>query len=414
MKRFFCVRLIQLYPGQQMSDYSKFKISTRTLHEDANIHPTKGTVNPPVFHASTILFDTLEQIEDRTKAASLPGHSTYGIHGTSVHYALAQTITNLENGHDTIITSSGLMAITLAIGAVLNSGDHLLMTDSVYGPTRSFCDHVLSRQNIEVTYYSPRIGGDIKSLIKPNTRAIFLESPGSYTFEVQDVPAIVAVAKAYEITTLIDNSWATPLFFQPLCHDVDISIHAATKYFGGHSDVMGGSITANEKTYPRIHQYAQLMGNHIGPDDCYLILRGLRSLEPKLKHHEKSGLEMAKWLSEQPEVKYVIHPAREDHPDHHLWKRDFKGASSLFGFVLNPVDKPALAAMLDNLELFGMGYSWGGYESMLVPGFMSKIRTAEPWQEEGIIMRIHIGLEDLGDLKNDLREGFDRMNNAKV
>ncbi len=396
-----------------MSDYNKFKLTTRTLHEDATIYPTKGAVNPPVFHASTILFNTLEEIEDRAKAASLPGHSTYGIHGTTIHYALAQAITNLENGHDTIITSSGLMAITLALGAVLDAGDHLLMVDSVYGPTRSFCDHVLSRQNIEVTYYSPRIGEDIESLIKPNTRAIFLESPGSYTFEVQDVPTIVKVAKTHEITTLIDNTWATPLFYQPLNHGVDISIHAATKYFSGHSDVMGGSITANEKLYSKIHQYAQLMGNHIGPDDCYLLLRGLRSLQSRLIHHQQNGLEMAQWLGEQPEVKYIIHPAREDHPDHHLWKRDFSGASSLFGFVLHSVDKPALSAMLDNMELFGMGYSWGGYESLLVPGFMSKIRTAEPWQEDGTIMRIHVGLEDLEDLKNDLRAGFDRLTKAK-
>ncbi len=397
-----------------MSDYSKFKLTTRTLHEDATIYPTKGAVNPPVFHASTILFDTLEQIEDRQKAASLPGHSTYGIHGTTVHYALAQAITNLENGHDTIITASGLMAITLAIGAVLDSGDHLLIADSVYGPTRAFCDNVLRRQNIEVTYFPPRMGDEIETLIKPNTRAIYLESPGSYTFEIQDVPTIVQVAQAHKITTLLDNTWATPLFYQPLNQGVDISIHAATKYFSGHSDVMGGSITANEKLYPKIHYYAQLMGNHIGPDDCYLLLRGLRSLETRLKHHQRSGLEMAQWLSEQAEVKYVIHPAREDHPDYQLWKRDFKGASSLFGFVLHPVDKPALAALLDHMSLFGMGYSWGGYESLLVPGFMSSIRTAEPWQEQGIIMRIHIGLEDIEDLKHDLRAGFDRMNNAKA
>ena len=394
-----------------MSDYKKFKLSTRTLHEDASIYPTKGAVNPPVFHASTILFDTLEQIEDRAKASNLPGHSTYGIHGTTVHYALAQAITNLEDGYDTVITPSGLMAITLAIGAVLESGDHLLMVDSAYGPTRSFCDDVLRRQNIEVTYYPPRIGHDIESLIKPNTRAIFLESPGSYTFEVQDTPAIVEVAKKHQITTLIDNTWATPIFHQPLNQGVDLSIHAATKYFSGHSDVMGGSITANEKHYPKVHKHAQLMGNHIGPDDCYLLLRGMRSLETRLMQHQQSGLKMAQWLSEQPEVKSVIHPAREDHRDHHLWKRDFSGASSLFGFVLHPVGKPALAAMLDNMDLFGMGYSWGGFESLLVPGFMSKIRTAQPWDEDGIIMRIHVGLESLDDLKTDLRAGFDRMSN---
>jgi len=395
-----------------MSKYSKFHSGTRTLHEDANIHPTKGTVNPPVYHASTILFDTLAQIEDREKATSLPGHSTYGIHGTTIHYALAQAITNLEQGYDTVVTSSGLMAITLAIGAVLDSGDHLLMTDSVYGPTRSFCDNILSRHNIEVTYYAPNIGPGIESLIKPNTKAIFLESPGSYTFEIQDVPAIVSVAKTHEITTLIDNTWATPLFYQPLNHGVDVSIHAATKYFSGHSDVMGGSITANEATYSKIHRYAQLMGNHIGPDDCYLLLRGLRTLETRLNQHQKSGLVLAQWLSEQSEVKYVIHPGREDHPDHQLWKRDFSGASSLFGFVIHPVDKPALAAMLDQMELFGMGYSWGGYESLLVPGFMSSIRTAEPWQEEGILLRIHVGLEAVDDLKMDLRDAFDRLSNT--
>ncbi len=395
-----------------MSDYSKFKLTTRTLHEDTNIYPTKGTVNPPVHHVSTIFFDTLSEFEKDKHTKLSQGQYTYGRHGTKIQFALAKTITQLENGYDTIITSSGMMAITLAIGTVLDSGDHLLMTDSVYGPTRAFCDNVLRRQNIDVSYYPPRIGGDIESLIKPNTRAIYLESPGSYTFEIQDVPAIVKAAKAREITTLIDNTWATSLFYQPLNQDVDISIHAATKYFSGHSDVMGGSITANKVLYPKIHRYARLMGNHIGPDDCYLLLRGLRSLEPRLIHHQKSGLKMAQWLSEQPEVKYMIHPAREDHPDHELWKRDFSGASSLFGFVLHPVAKPALAAMLDNMELFGMGYSWGGYESLLVPGFMSKIRSAEPWQEDGILMRIHIGLEDLDDLKNDLRAGFDRLHNT--
>ena len=396
-----------------MSENHKHGINTRILHDDAHIKPTKGTVNPPVHHASTILFDTVEELENCGSRPLDPGFSSYGIHGTTIQFALAQAITQMENGFDTIVTSSGLMAISLTLNAVLKSGDHLLMTDSVYGPTRAFCDQVLKKQNIEVSYYSPRIGADIDTLFQANTRLIFLESPGSYTFEIQDTPAIVAAAKNKGIITAIDNTWATPYFHQPLALGVDISIHAATKYFSGHSDVMLGSITSNAQTYPLIHQYAKLIGNHAAPDDCYLVLRGIRSLQQRLKQHEKNALLVADWLQSRGEVKYILHPARSDHPDHALWQRDFSGSSGLFGFVLHPISKQALANMLDNMELFGMGFSWGGFESLLLPGYLSKIRSAQPWLEEGTLLRIHIGLEDVEDLVTDLADGFDRLKSVE-
>ena len=393
-----------------MTNQDKRSISTKLLHEDARINATKGTVNPPVHHASTILFETVEELENSGKVNLEPGHNTYGIHGTSIHFALAQAITTLENSHDTIITPSGLLAITITLGALLKAGDHLLITDSVYGPTRAFCDHVLGKQNVQVSYYDPTMGANIASLIQANTRLIFLESPGSYTFEVQDTPAIVEVAQSNGIATAIDNTWATPLYHKPLDLGVDVSIHAATKYFSGHSDVMLGSISANEKTYPKIHQYAKLMGNHAGPDDCYLVLRGLRTLPQRLKQHEKSTYQIAQWLSERPEVKYLLHPGRSDHPDHALWQRDFSGASGLFGFVVHPRSKNALASMLDHMSLFGMGFSWGGYESLLLPGYLAKIRSANPWNESGILLRMHVGLEDVDDLIDDLEKGFSRLN----
>lgn len=393
-----------------MNSKNNYHTATRILHDDNRVRNTKGTVNPPVHHVSTILFDTLGDLEN-SAAPDLPiGHTSYGIHGSSIQQALAQAITTLENGHDSIVTSSGLMAITLALSAVLKSGDHLLMTDSVYGPTRRFCDEYLKKQNIEVSYYDPQIGENIATLIKQTTKAIFLESPGSYTFEVQDIPAIAAIARSKGITTLIDNTWATPLYFKPLDHGIDISIHAATKYFSGHSDVMMGSITANRDNYKRIHNLAMVFGNHAAPDDCYLVLRGLRTLIQRLKAHELAGYQIAQWLDSRDEVDYVIHPGLANHPDHALWKRDFTGASSLFGFVLKPVEKTALANMLDNMTLFGMGFSWGGFESLLIPGYLSKIRTANPWHGEGIIMRIHVGLENPEDLIKDLKAGFERLN----
>ena len=392
-----------------MTTNSKHHPNTRLLHDDRAVLHTKGAVNPPVHHVSTILFDTLDELV-QSASPDLPlGHTSYGIHGSTIQQALAQAITTLENGDDTIVTASGLMAVTLALSAVLESGDHLLMTDSVYGPTRRFCDQYLKSQNIEVSYYDPRIGEQISTLFKDTTKAIFLESPGSYTFEIQDIPAIAAAAQSKGITTLIDNTWATPLYFKPLDHGIDISIHAATKYFSGHSDVMMGSITANSKYYSRIHDHAMVFGNHAAPDDCYLVLRGLRTLPQRLGAHQLAGYKIAQWLDSRDEVEYVIHPGREDHPDHELWKRDFSGASSLFGFVLKRVEKTALANMLDNMSLFGMGFSWGGYESLLIPGYLSKLRTATPWQGDGNIMRIHIGLENPDDLIADLHAGFERL-----
>lgn len=392
-----------------MTTDNKYHPGTRLLHDDRAVLNTRGTVNPPVHHVSTILFETLNELE-QSASPDLPlGHTSYGIHGGTIQQALAQAITTLENGHDTIVTTSGLMAITLALTAVLESGDHLLMADSVYGPTRRFCDQYLKNQNIEVSYYDPRIGEQITTLFKDSTKAIFLESPGSYTFEIQDVPAISAAAQCAGITTLIDNTWATPLYFRPLDHGIDISIHAATKYFSGHSDVMMGSITANSRNYSLVHNHSMAFGNHAAPDDCYLVLRGLRTLPQRLDAHQLAGYKIAQWLDSRDEVDYVIHPGRNDHPDHDLWKRDFSGASSLFSFVLKHVEKSALANMLDNMSLFGMGFSWGGFESLMIPGYLKKLRTARPWQDDGNIIRIHVGLENPDDLILDLEAGFERL-----
>lgn len=394
-----------------MTQKSKHHPATRILQQDRNIQSTSGTVNPPVHHVSTILYGTLEEFDQSGSASQPPGQTTYGIHGSTIQQALAQAITTLENGHDTIITSSGLLSITLALSALLESGDHLLMTDSVYGPTRRFCDRYLKSQNIEVSYYDPRIGGDISSLFKKSTKAIFLESPGSDTFELQDIPAIAEAAQSRGVITLLDNTWATPLYLKPLDHGIDISIHAVTKYLSGHSDLILGSITANAKHYPQIHNHAMVFGNHASPDDCYLALRGMRSLPQRLHAHEQAGYKIADWLASRDEVTQVIHPGREDHPDHRVWKRDYSGASSLFGFVLKQVGQPALANMLDHMSIFGMGFSWGGFGSLLIPVDLTRRRSVNPWHSnQGIMMRVHVGLEDTDDLIADLEAGFERLN----
>lgn len=363
-----------------------------------------GIVNPPVYRASTVLFPTLERME-----AARPNHGVYyGRYGTPTTFALEETVAGLEEAAGAVAVGSGKEAITLTLLALLSQGEHVLVPDSVYGPVRQFCDQVLPRFGIASSYYDPTLGAAIAPLIRPETRVVYLESPGSLTFEVQDVPAIAAAAKARGCTVVIDNTWATPLLFKPYRHGVDVSIHAATKYLGGHSDLMMGVVTFSAEALERVRGGIQAFGPSVSPEDCALCLRGIRTLPTRLARHEQSGLALARWLRERPEVARVLHPALPDCPGHSFWRRDFLGASGLFGIVLRPVAQDRLAAMLEGLELFGMGYSWGGYESLLIP-CLHAARSVTALPEDGPLLRIHVGLEDPGDLIADLERGFARL-----
>ena len=377
-----------------------------TLGRDPDRH--HGIVNPPVYHASTILFPSLAAYDaPRTRDGYY-----YGRYGTPTTRALAEAVAGIEGGDFALVVSSGKTAITTVLMALTSAGDHILVTDSAYQPTRTFADGVLQRFGVETTYYDPRIGAGIAELIRPNTRLVFTESPGSLTFEVQDIPAIVGAAHAKGVHVVTDNTWAAGLYFKPFAHGVDVSIQAATKYIVGHSDVMMGTITATEALRAPIQDAYNELAGAPGPDDCYLALRGLRTMATRLARHQASALEIARWLATRPEVEAVLHPALESHPDHALWRRDFTGSSGLFAFRLPQVSRPALAAMLDHLELFGMGYSWGGYESLLIPTTPGKIRTAVPWGHDGQMLRIHVGLEHTADLISDLEAGLARLRAA--
>lgn len=366
-----------------------------------------GIVNPPVYHASTVLYPTLEAVKARAQPV------TYGRRGTPTTFALQDAIAELEGGYKTALTSSGLSAVTTALLAYLKAGDHLLMVDSVYQPSRHFCDTVLVRYGVDVEYYDPLIGGGIERLIRPETKVIFTESPGSVTFEVQDIPAIAEAAHRAGVTVMLDNTWASPLYFKPFEHGVDVSIQAVTKYLCGHSDVMMGSITTTEAAWKELLDTHGAIGQCVAPDDVYLVLRGIRTLSTRLERHMKSGIALAQWLAKRPEVKRVLHPALPDDSGHEIWKRDFTGACGLFSVELNPCSEKALAAFLDGLELFGMGYSWGGFESLVIPQYPKKMRTATEWNAEGQILRFHVGLEDIGDLVADLEAGFARLQAAE-
>ena len=363
-------------------------------------------VNPPVHRASTILFDSVAEMR-----ASAPefGRFYYGLHGTPTQWALAEALTELEPGAaGTMLYPSGLAAVTAALLTMLSAGDELLMTDSAYGPTRRFCDGLLRRYGVTTRYYDPLVGAGIKELIGERTRAIFLESPGSLTMEVQDVPAICAAAKARGVATLLDNTWATPLFFPALAAGVDLTILAGTKYVGGHADVLLGAVTANDQYYGKLERTSWDLGQSVSPDDAWLCSRGLRTMGVRLRQHEASALRIARWLGEQPQVAAVLHPALPDCPGHEHWTRDFKGASGLFSFVLRGGGDAARTRFIEGLELFGLGYSWGGYESLVVPVDPGRIRTATSWRADGPLVRLHVGLEDSEDLIEDLEAGLAR------
>lgn len=370
-------------------------------------HPDEPhLVNPAVHRGSTVLFPSLRALKQRGRESRL----TYGRNGTPTTFALEDAFAELEGADGCVVAASGKAAIAVALTAFLEAGDHVLVTDNVYAPSRQYCDRLLARFGVETTYFPPMIGADIARLIRPETKLIFLESPGSQTFEVQDVPAVAAVARAHGVRTLLDNTWATPLFFRPFDHGVDVAIHAGTKYVVGHSDAMLGLVTFKGEVGRALDAAVKDFGAPAGPDDCWLGLRGLRTLSVRLKQHEAAGLEVARWLETRPEVTRVLHPALPSCPGHGLYRRDFLGSSGLFGFVMRPCAETALAAMLDHMELFGMGYSWGGYESLLIPTWPH--RTAAAWADDGQAMRIHVGLEDPADLIRDLEAGFDRLRDA--
>jgi cystathionine beta-lyase len=372
----------------------------------------RGIVSPPVWHASTILFDS---VADMREAGRAPNDGLYyGRRGTPTQWALAEALTELESGAaGTMLYPSGVAAVTTALLAVLKPGDELLMVDSAYEPTRAFCRGVLAPLGITTRYYDPLIGAGIAALIGPATRAIFLESPGSLTFEVQDVPAIVAVARAHGLVTLLDNTWATPLLFPAIGHGVDLAILACTKYIVGHSDAMLGSVTSGPDHFEALRRTTHMLGHSVAPDDAFLASRGLRTLGIRLTAHGEGALAVARWLETRPEVARVLHPALPGCPGHEVFARDFAGASGLFGFELNGGDDGARTALIDGLDHFGIGYSWGGYESLALPVDPAPLRTATHWQAKGPLVRLHIGLEDPADLIADLARGLDRFATAR-
>ncbi len=384
------------------------KTETTLVTAGRDTEAQKGFVNPPVVHGSTVLYPTAEDLHAHR------GEFQYGRHGTPTTRALQEALMALEGPQcaGVGLAPSGLSAITTTLLAVLNAGDHLLVCDNAYRPSRNFCNGLLARYGVETTYFDPLIGAGIAGLFKPNTRAVLVEAPGSQSFEMPDIPAIAAVAHGRGALVIDDNTWATALYHRSLDQGVDISMQAATKYVGGHSDIMFGTISANAEAWPRISEAIRLLGVCAGPDDVFLALRGLRTLAVRLAQHHRSALEIARWLKTRPEVLRVLHPALESDPGHAIWKRDFTGASGLFSIVLKPAPQKAVDALLNAVKLFGMGYSWGGFESLIIPFDCSPYRTATRWAPGGPALRLHIGLENVDDLKADLERGFAAFNAA--
>jgi cystathionine beta-lyase len=383
---------------------------TKVIHSGRHPERFEGAVNPPVFHASTILSQSLEEWDRKKadRARGVPG-TYYGRIGTPTTHALEEAIRELEGGACTVLVPSGLAACAVGLLSAVQAGDHVLITDNVYGPTRTFAVRFLARFGVETTFFDPMVGAGVAALMRDNTRAVVVESPGSLSFEVQDVPAIAAAAHARGATVLMDNTWATPLYFKPLAHGVDLSIQAATKYVVGHSDAMLGTITANEGAAARLRAAHYELGQTVGPDDANLASRGLRTMAVRLARHWETGVRLAEWTARQPEVESVLHPALPSDPGHALWKRDFAGASGLFGVVLKPLAQRAYAALIDSLDLFGIGASWGGYESLIMPMNPGDTRSATQWPHAGPCFRIHAGLENPDDLLADLDAGFRRL-----
>jgi cystathionine beta-lyase len=380
--------------------------STRLVHAGREPLDQHGFVNTPIYRGSTVLYPTTDDLLNRR------GRYSYGTKGTPTIEALENAWTEISGAAGTVLTPSGLAAVTVALLSCLKAGDHLLMTDSVYRPTRQFCEGFLKNFGVETTYYDPLVGVGIEALIRPNTTVVFTEAPGSQSFEMQDIPAIAEIAHRHGAVVLMDNTWATPLLFPPHERGVDIAIEAGTKYLSGGSDLLLGLVSANERCFKALRETFDLFAMCAGPEDVFLGLRGLRTMALRLREHEKQALDMAHWLAARPEVARVLHPALESDPGHAIWKRDFLGSSGLFSVILKPYSDKALAAMLDGLGLFGMGYSWGGFESLVIPFDCATYRTVTDWKPGGPALRFHIGLEDLDDLKRDLDAGFARLREA--
>ncbi len=378
------------------------KPDTQLVNAGRDSQSYHGFINPPVYHASTLLYRCAEdQVAHRARYQ-------YGRRGTPTSEALENALRDIEGEGcaGVALLPSGLTAISVALMSVAGAGDHILVADNVYQPTRIFCDSIFKRMGVEITYFDPLIGDGIADLFEPNTHAVFTETPGSQSFEIPDIPAIATAAHDKGAKVLLDNTWATPLYFKAFSKGVDLSIQAGTKYIGGHSDVMVGCVSANAETLPALKETISLMGLCLGPDDMYLALRGLRTLGVRLARHYQSGLKVARWLAQRPEVLRVLHPALDDHPGHMIWKRDFTGASGLFSIVLKPCSDEAVYAFMNKLTLFGLGYSWGGFESLVIKFDCSNYRTATNWTPGGPTLRFHIGLEDPDDLIADLDCGF--------
>jgi cystathionine beta-lyase len=385
---------------------SKLRVRSRLVHLARDSEVSQGFISVPAFRGSTVLYPDTATLKSRKQ------RYTYGTHGTPTTDALTEAWTDLAGAAGTVLVPSGLSAITMALMTALSAGDHLLMTDAAYFPARNFAENALNRMGVETTYYDPAIGAGISELLRPNTKAIFTEAPGSQTLDMQDIPAISAAAHARDVCVIMDNTWATPLFYSPHAHGVDLAVEAGTKYLSGHSDLLLGLVSANAEWLPRLQKYVDLFAIPPGPEDVFLALRGLRTLELRLREAERQALALAHWLQTRPEVLRVIHPALPDDPGHPIWKRDFTGSSGLFTVVLQPAPEAAVAAMIDGLELFGIGYSWGGFESLVIPFDCTTYRTATRWAPGGPTLRFHVGFEDLEDLKEDLDRGFKRLRNA--
>jgi cystathionine beta-lyase len=381
---------------------------TRLVHAGRQPFENFGFVNTPIYRGSTVLAPDMESLQAR-KARFI-----YGTKGTPTTEALENAWSEIAGAAGTVLTPSGLSAITVAILSVVKAGDHILVTDSVYRPTRNFCDTVLSRVGVETTYYDPLVGASIGGLMRPNTCVVFVEAPGSQSFEMQDIPAIAEVAHARGACVVMDNTWATPLFFPPHQRGVDLAVEAGTKYLSGHSDLLLGMVSATAEYWQRLRDTFDAFAMCAGAEDVFLGLRGLRTMELRLREAERQALALANWLASRPEVSRVLHPALPGHPGHAIWSRDFSGSSGLFSVILKPASREAVAAMLDHLELFGLGYSWGGYESLVIPFDCRTYRSATRWDPEGPALRFSVGFEDIEDLKTDLDRGFARLRAAEA